>query len=191
MGSGGNGGAVPDAPRSAGVPPRVRFKLAGLILGTVLLLAALSFGGYKLLHKNAAPVRTTSAKTPALTSQDRVQSYLIQKNYAAAASIYNDQLKAAKTADQKAQANMGLCGVYTAEQNYPLAYQYALKAYTDEATEQTAVTAADAAKNAGNKADAAKYYQLAINLLPKENQSPDVQQYVLRQLQADLREVGQ
>ncbi len=160
------------------------------------MLVAVGFGGYKLVHKNHTPNQTagnnsSQAKSTPVTSQEQVQTYLMQKNYAAAAAVYNNQLKTAKTADQKAQANMGLCGVYTAQQDYQTAYQYALKAYGNEATMQTAQTAAAAAKNAGNNQDAAKYYQAAIDLLQKANLSPDVHDYTLRVLQAHLKEVSQ
>jgi tetratricopeptide (TPR) repeat protein len=194
-GSGSDGGAVSAGLRPSGGPRRAKFKLAGLLVGTVVLLAALSFGGYKLLHKAPANqvtvTNTSSASTPKLNSQEQVTAYLDQKNYAAAAAIYTNQLKTATTADAKAQANMGLCGVYTAKQDYATAYQYALKAYGDETTVQTAETAAGAAKNAGNTADAVKYYQAAINLVPKENVSSDVRDYTLRVLQAHLQEVSQ
>jgi hypothetical protein len=199
--SSGGTGMMPAGMRPGSGPRRAKLKLLGLIVGVVVLLLAVGAGSYLLLHKSSNKNSTTSVtatgtnKVPAyfstLNSQEQVDYYLTQKNYTAAEDIYDGQLKVAKTADARAQANMGLCGIYTTEHAYQSAYQYALKAYGNEVTPQTATTAAGAAVNAGDKTAAATYYQTAINLLPKENLPSDQYAYNLRELQADLQEAGQ
>ena len=179
---------------------RARLRLVGLILVFLIVFAMIAAGGYVLLHHRPKGKPSTGSKTSmsnmpsyfsSLNSQDKINYYIAQKNYTAAEAIYNGQLKAANTADARAQANIGLSGIYTTTQNYQSAYTYALKAYGNEVTEQTATAAAGAATNAGDKAGAVKYYQVAIGLLSKANLPSDQYDYDLRVLQADIQEVGQ
>jgi tetratricopeptide (TPR) repeat protein len=191
------GMVVSDGKQRRPLSPHIR--LWGILLLCVVVLGGAIGMVFHLKYvsdsNKGSTTSTPENKVPVyfstLNSQERVTYYVSQKNYAAATDIYNNQLTTAKTADDRAQANMGLCGVYTTEQDFQTAYQYALKAYNNEMTVQTATTAGGAAVNAGDKKAAAKYYQVAINLLPKENLPTDQYAYDLRELQAQLQGASQ
>jgi hypothetical protein len=177
---------------------RARIRLFGLVLGLILILVGIALVGAAMIHRKSdkhVTASTSKSNLPSyfssLNSGQQISYYMLHKDYAAVEDIYTGQLKTAKTADAQAQANLGLSSVCSIQQNNQAAYQYALKAYGDEATEQTAATVAAAAADAGDKTTATKYYQIAINLLPKENLPSDQYDYDLRVLQARMQEVNQ
>ncbi|HEY4161096.1 MAG TPA: hypothetical protein VGM08_03480 [Candidatus Saccharimonadales bacterium] len=195
VGSGGEAG-MPAVKARRGGPMRAKFKLAGLVVGTVVVLAALGFGGYALLHhKKAQP--STYADAGSKSSQpvglsdysadQKAQYYMSQQNYAAASDIYKSELAAVATTADKAQLNLQLATIAIDSKDYSQADQYASQAETLVQSYQTAKLVAYAAQLNGDKQNAAKYYQLAISRLDKSTPGYN---YILSELQASLQEVS-
>lgn len=195
VGSGGRAGAPAFKARSGG-PRRAKFKLAGLFAAAVVALAALGFGGYALLHhKSARPNNNAGAggqnNQPVdisdYSADQKAQYYMGQQDYAAAADIYKSELAAATTAADKSQLNLQLATIAVDSKDYAQAYQYASQAETLAPGYQTAKLVAYAAQLNGDRRNAAKYYQLAIDRLDKSTPGYN---YILSELQASLQEVN-
>lgn len=195
VGSGGNVGAPPNGMRAEAGLRRAKLKLAGVIAAVVVVLAGLGIGAYALLRKTStvkpAVITNDNSKAPsqfsAYTADQKAQYYLGQKNYPAAEAVYKDELKTAKTDADKSQVYISLATVGLNMSDYAQAYQYALQADGLAHSYQTASLAAYAAQQNGDKQNAAKYYQLAIDRLDKNTAGYN---YILSGLQDSLKEVS-
>lgn len=164
------------------------------LLGVLIIVCAIVLL-YKHSHSpkkeatNSSSQQTKSVSGSAsFTSTDQAQVYVLHKNYAAAASIYQSQLRSASTNAARSTAYVSLSGVSQASGDGSQAYQYAVKAYTLDPSYPTAKFAAYVAQTNGDNKDAAKYYQLAINRLSTSNPNYG---YIRNGLQQELQEVSQ
>jgi len=182
-------------------PHRFRAKLMGLSLLGILIMVGVGFLVYheyytKTKIKTPTQHSTVSATQKAqpvpgftsFTPGEKANYYVSQQNYAAATSVYQQQLASATTKAAKSAAYISLYTAAADAGNNSLAYQDCLEAYTLDPSYQTAMYVAGAAQENGDNKNATKYYQLAINRL-----SPSMPSYslTLHNAQNDLEEVNQ
>jgi len=175
-------------------PHRFRAKLMGLSLLGILIMVGV---GFLVYHEYYAKTKTPTQHSTVSSAQkaepvpgftsftpgEKANYYVSQQNYAAATSVYQQQLAGATTKTAKSAAYISLYTAAADAGNNSLAYQDCVEAYTLDPSYQTAMYAGAAAQENSDNKDSTKYYQLAINHL-----SPSMPSYslMLHNAQNDL-----
>jgi tetratricopeptide (TPR) repeat protein len=178
---------------------RFRAKLMVLSFLGVLIVAGVVFVVYHEYYaKTKTPTQNITVSStqkagpvPGFTSftpSEKAQYYVSQQNYAAATSVYQQQLASATTKTAKSAAYISLYTAALDAGNTGQAYQDCVEAYTLDPSYQTAMYVGAAAQENNDNKNAAKYYQIAMNDL-----SPSTPSYsfMLQSVKNDLKGVTQ
>lgn len=149
--------------------PGAKRKTAAKIVFSIILVAALSAGAwwYFMMYKQAvkSPAELDATNRTAALAKQTAEEWKIantEVDYEKGKATLNDQLQQAGTDVEKAKKYSQLAQLATNNGQHQEAFDYALQADGLNPTNTSARIVADKAVRLGNKAEAIKYYNLAI-----------------------------